>query len=279
MGHYVAKGSVFLVTCVFLWEWCVYHIWCRPWWLYAIIFNIAWAMALLSYAKTAFTDPGTARSPEWAEWSSKRSAEQAAATSSLAAADSARGLASWRPGEVTWCKACKAERPERAHHCSTCGVCILRMDHHCPWLGTCVGWRNHKYFLLMAFWTFMASLIFILTLRGPNTLEALAIGDYDDSPAAMVVWGVMAAFMFMVVTLGVFMHVMYMAARNRTVVEDLFLNDDNPYMHPSMLDNLHQTFGDLDRTTLMPVQPKGRPSGTSFPIRAVSAAVTQYGAA
>mmetsp|Transcript_17114 Transcript_17114/g.47444 ORF Transcript_17114/g.47444 Transcript_17114/m.47444 type:complete len:420 (-) Transcript_17114:192-1451(-) len=62
------------------------------------------------------------------------------------------------------CKLCQGRwKPPRAHHCKTCHVCIFRMDHHCPWINNCVGFRNHKYFLLLGVYACAASMIALVT--------------------------------------------------------------------------------------------------------------------
>lgn len=52
-------------------------------------------------------------------------------------------------GERRHCKWCLKYKPDRCHHCRICNVCVLRMDHHCPWVYNCIGFRNHKYFILL----------------------------------------------------------------------------------------------------------------------------------
>jgi len=60
------------------------------------------------------------------------------------------------------CRTCGIVKPPRSFHCSICKTCIEVHDHHCPWVGTCVGKRNHKYFLMFAFFTTLHALLTIL---------------------------------------------------------------------------------------------------------------------
>lgn len=58
-----------------------------------------------------------------------------------------------RSGLQRHCKWCGKNKPDRCHHCRVCRMCILKMDHHCQYIYNCVGFRNHKYFFLLLFYT------------------------------------------------------------------------------------------------------------------------------
>jgi palmitoyltransferase len=104
-----------------------------------VIFNTLLALTVWSYLRAHLADPG--RLPNsWSQFVQKLGPDLVVV--------SARH--EWQPGKATSCKKCNFPRPERSHHCTICQTCILRMDHHCPWIGNCVGFKNHKFFLLLA---------------------------------------------------------------------------------------------------------------------------------
>lgn len=249
--------SIAVVLSIYGAEWWVYHGVCHPSLQGALLFNALLALAVWSYLRTALSDPGTPDCEEWKEWSELRSQ----ATEPATPTKRPRG---WAAGEVTWCPECGRERPERAHHCSQCGVCVLRMDHHCPWVGNCVGWRNHKYFILMNWWSFWSALAFVLTMRGPTIVEAFdLLGILGLQIAMAPAIAAISCFVFMLITGGMFVHSVSMAARNTTVIEEFF-HGDNPYCHPSCWENMKQLVGSFDLWLLLPVEAVDRPSGTTF---------------
>lgn len=279
-GRAAAKGSVSFVLSIFLFEWYVYHLEFNPthW---AALFNFTFLLALWSYFRTAFTDPGTRACAEWRAWSASLETPSAAGEKvgfDATACPSKREKAcSWRPGEATWCEDCQHYRPERAHHCSCCGVCVLRMDHHCPWIGNCVGWRNHKYFALFNFWTALATAVFLCTASGPKALLVVNPVDWDKGgPGLLPLAGVLVALLFLIITCGMFSNSVYMAGVNITPPEETYAGE-NPYRF-TYFENTKQVFGQTDLWLLLPVEPTGRPSGTSFPAVAKPDAGPRYGA-
>merc|ERR1719463_21192 len=69
-----------------------------------------------------------------------------------------------RDGHRRHCKWCAKYKPDRCHHCRVCRTCILKMDHHCPWIYNCVGFKNHKYFFLLLFYSVLACHIIMWTM-------------------------------------------------------------------------------------------------------------------
>lgn len=269
----VSGFTVSIVTSIYIGASVVYHMLLKPTLLGGLLFNLTWLLALWSYIQTSLTDPGTPNCPEWQDWSRvhqglSEGAHEAESTKKIG----------WSPGKATWCRFCRMERPERAHHCSSCGCCVLRMDHHCPWIGSCVGWRNHKYFLLLNGWSCSSCICFLLGMTGPRLLEVLEItpGTFSASSMLLMV-SVMIIVIFLLLTGVLFCISVQSAMRNITTVEDFFTGD-NPYMLDSSMENLTQLLGPPGVRWLVPVPCTCRPcDGTSFPVAKLRQVVGSYG--
>lgn len=62
-------------------------------------------------------------------------------------------ISGWR-----FCPFCECNAPSRSFHCFTCKTCILRRDHHCVFTGNCIGHENHRYYMMLLFYTALAAL-------------------------------------------------------------------------------------------------------------------------
>mmetsp|Transcript_42917 Transcript_42917/g.80064 ORF Transcript_42917/g.80064 Transcript_42917/m.80064 type:complete len:292 (-) Transcript_42917:50-925(-) len=279
----VAAFTVTIVLGIFVAEWFAYHFYTKPPPLWVAVFNATWFLAVWSYVQTVFTNPGTPSSPEWQDWAKarqgNRSIEQWRKDAEEEAAAEPHMPRTWSPGKPSWCRTCRAEKPERAHHCSSCGCCILRMDHHCPWIGTCVGWRNHKYFLLLNWWCFWACVCFVTSMTRPTMLDAVSMAPGNLSlDSLLLMLAILGILIFTLLTGILFIVSMWAAMRNGTTVEDYYVGD-NPYCLPTYMENLTQLLGHPGLRWLVPVPCSCRPSdGTSFLLKAAAdSAPASYG--
>jgi len=259
----VGRFTVVFLVALYFAEWYIYHVVCHPEPGWAILFNILFVLALSSYLRTSCTDPGTPATTEWNTWVLK--SPDATVSGRDAESGSTSRRRGWAPGETTKCETCCKLRPERAHHCSLCGICVLRMDHHCPWVGNCIGWRNHKFFILLNWWGSATCLVWLLTLKGPTAFEALDAIQISSHASTIPMIGVAVTLVLFFVTSGMGCYSLFMAARNITTVEELF-SGNNPYCLNSYFDNIEQVMGPIDYKFLLPLLPARRGDGTTFPL-------------
>ncbi|XP_033731303.1 probable protein S-acyltransferase 6 isoform X1 [Pecten maximus] len=78
--------------------------------------------------------------------------------------------------EWKYCEICKIYKPPRTHHCNLCKVCILKRDHHCYMVGNCIGFKNQRYFVVLAFYVALIGL-----LSGYFQYRYLQVFYYPDS--------------------------------------------------------------------------------------------------
>lgn len=139
----------------------------------AVISQTLAALLFISFVRAVLTDPGSV--PDTPEW--RPEIRNCHAGSSMVPT-AIREVKS-RNGAPRWCKHCLHWKPDRAHHCRVCKSCVLRMDHHCPWIANCVGFRNYKFFLLLAFYGELNCLFVAVTMLESVT-ESLVM---EASPA------------------------------------------------------------------------------------------------
>jgi palmitoyltransferase len=232
-----------------------------------VVFNVIWGLALWSYLRVSWADPG-AVPEEWHEFVRRVGV----------ALPIAPGMKEWQPGKATMCRHCTRARPERSHHCALCGVCILRLDHHCPWINNCVGFNNHKYFLLTCFYALLACVVSFVTAVPELVIVtqrlrlavhgAVGVRESELEPSdeiAFVVFGALAIFISMFLTPLLYFQ-MKLAINNRTTIEDNYNNMTNPFDQGTAFSNLAQIFGKLGPDWPLPIKP-WRPflDGVSFP--------------
>ena len=125
-------------------------------WNLGLVWNLVMLLCVWAYFKTAFTSPGTIPKA----WRARAQTENVGTT----------------------CRRCVQKRPLRAHHCSLCDTCVMRMDHHCPWVANCVGFENHKFFVQFCVYTFLACLLYLVTLYREIRVF-MGLDDYTILPS------------------------------------------------------------------------------------------------
>jgi len=56
-----------------------------------------------------------------------------------------------------FCSMCNTNSPPRSYHCVHCDLCILKRDHHCVFTGGCVGFHNHRYYIGLIIYLWIAT--------------------------------------------------------------------------------------------------------------------------
>lgn len=125
-----------------------------------VISHALTCMFVICFLRTVFTSPGTVPRSYRLDVDGEQQSE--AATSSMQLLPTFREAK--EQGGPRSCKWCKCYKPDRCHHCRVCGVCVLRMDHHCPWVANCIGFRNHKFFLLLVMYAWLSALYCGITM-------------------------------------------------------------------------------------------------------------------
>lgn len=106
----------------------------------AVLYTVLTCLALACHIKTSLTDPG---------------AIPASAVPTAAQRH--------QQDKLSMCSQCQTFKPAASHHCRICNRCISRMDHHCPWMNNCIGATNMKHFILFLVYTWMCSVLLLLT--------------------------------------------------------------------------------------------------------------------
>lgn len=232
---------------------------------FAVVFNVVWLLAVWSYVQAHMADPGTIPR-RWQEF--VRTVGDGLPI--------VPARPEWQPRKATFCRKCDVPRPERAHHCVICETCVLRMDHHCPWISNCVGFRNHKFFILLGVYSCLASYIAILTalpeivkcVGGFSRTEdgfAWHEGELEVTDVlAFLIFDFLAFFIAVLLTPMLMAHVP-LAMMNITTIEDNYRNMPNPFDQGSPTNNIAQIFGVPGLDWLFPVYPRNPLSdGVSF---------------
>lgn len=167
-----------------------------------------------------------------------------------------------RSGDRRHCKWCVKYKPDRCHHCRVCRSCILKMDHHCPWIYNCVGFRNHKYFFLLLFYTCLDCHLIIWTMA-----ESVRNSVDPKTPFKQMFFLIfgetLVCFLGFLVTIFFLFHI-WLMLKAMTTIEfcEKSSKDSRPDSYDrGTLGNVKSVLGDNPLLWLLPVSP---PSGTGL---------------
>jgi palmitoyltransferase len=128
-----------------------------------IAFNVIFALAIISFIRAVFTDPGYIPDSWAVHPDDLESGERTRLMPAVLQTQEKK-----HDGTVRICRKSRPPmyKPDRAHYCRVMQRCVLKMDHFCPWLNNCIGFYNHKFFVL--FVAYMALItVFMVVVMTP----------------------------------------------------------------------------------------------------------------
>jgi palmitoyltransferase len=127
-----------------------------------IAFNIIFSLAMISFLRAVFTDPGYIPDSWSVHPDDLESGERTRLMPAVLQTQEKK-----HDGTVRICRKSKPAmyKPDRAHYCRVMQRCVLKMDHFCPWLNNCIGFYNHKFFVLFVAYMAMITvfMVFVMT--------------------------------------------------------------------------------------------------------------------
>lgn len=168
----------------------------------------------------------------------------------------------------------QAVKPERTHHCSVCKRCNLRMDHHCPFMQTCVAAHNHRYFIQVLTYGFIAGVactaqlasdvIYRVRRDGVDTRDARM---YAYAAGVVLLCVIQVSYACVCVCMGT-KHWRFVR-RNMTTLEDMKVHNRDAY-DLGTLRNMREFFRDWPRA-LLPLNARVPYEAYFFHMRGVDA--------
>jgi len=172
-----------------------------------------------------------------------------------------------KSGDRRQCKWCAKFKPDRCHHCRVCRMCILKMDHHCPWIYNCVGYRNHKYFFLLLFYSALATSFIAWTML-ESVKQAIEAPMPFASMFAILFGETLAAFIGILVTAFFFFHI-WLMLKAMTTIEfcEKSSKKGGGYRSPydkGVAGNIRGVLGDYVLLWLLPLAPPTSGGGLHY---------------
>merc|ERR1719364_577425 len=199
-----------------------------------IAFNIIFALAMISFLRAVFTDPGYIPDSWSVHPDDLESGERTRLMPAVLQTQEKK-----HDGTVRICRKSKPPmyKPDRAHYCRVMQRCVLKMDHFCPWLNNCIGFYNHKFFVL--FVAYMALItVFMVVVMTPvfvnivSNMEQITLDLKDQEFHVSLTY-------LMLCLLSAGLSAYYRLHRpstqtqhvgERVTILRLFLNDDNFFL-------------------------------------------------
>jgi hypothetical protein len=126
-----------------------------------IAFNIIFSLAMISFLRAVFTDPGYIPDSWSVHPDDLESGERTRLMPAVLQTQEKK-----HDGTVRICRKSKPAmyKPDRAHYCRVMQRCVLKMDHFCPWLNNCIGFYNHKFFVLFVAYMAMITVFMVVVM-------------------------------------------------------------------------------------------------------------------
>jgi len=235
-----------------------------------IAFNIIFALAMISFLRAVFTDPGYIPDSWSVHPDDLESGERTRLMPAVLQTQEKK-----HDGTVRICRKSKPAmyKPDRAHYCRVMQRCVLKMDHFCPWLNNCIGFYNHKFFVLFVAYMAMITvfMVFVMTpvfVNIVSNMEQITL-DLKDQEFHVSLTYLMLCLLSVGLSAFFIFHA-YLVLFNYTTIEFLEKRGCQPppdhvnRYHLGPLGNVCSVFGSNPLTWWLPVRWTVEGDGLSF---------------
>jgi len=235
-----------------------------------IAFNIIFSLAMISFLRAVFTDPGYIPDSWSVHPDDLESGERTRLMPAVLQTQEKK-----HDGTVRICRKSKPAmyKPDRAHYCRVMQRCVLKMDHFCPWLNNCIGFYNHKFFVLFVAYMAMIT-VFMVVVMTPvfvnivSNMEQITL-DLKDQEFHVSLTYLMLCLLSVGLSAFFIFHA-YLVLFNYTTIEFLEKRGCQPppdhvnRYHLGPLGNVCSVFGSNPLTWWLPVRWTVEGDGLSF---------------